>query len=197
VLPDLETWLAWRASVLEPPPYAPSGYDARGYIRDLLLIMQGGRCALCLSGWPDELDHDHDHATDMVRGLVHGMCNKREAGALKRERAGGPGPHPVIAAYRARPPAQGAGWLYWGPAAPDWTSRELMLQRLRLGRAMREIDQQAHGETEELRRASELRLFAAAFGSWTQRLNDRPEPTLAEVHARLASLRRTVRLGDC
>ena len=170
MLPDLESWTAWRAAVLPPPPYAPSGYDARRYLRDLLRIMQGGYCALCLSAWGSELDHDH--RTDRVRGLTCPVCNKREAAALHRERQGGPAAHPVIAAYRMNPPAAGTGWLYWGLASPDWTASELASHEVRLRDVGREIVQQG------LSRPDELRLFALAFASWSDRM---PAPVAVPV----------------
>src|SRR5215469_6083551 len=103
MLPDLPTWLSWRSAVLRPPPYAPSGYDARSYIRDLLFVMQGGRCALCMTAAAWHLDYDH--VTDLVRGALSPGCNSREAAGQRRELTGGPPAHPVIAAYRANPPA--------------------------------------------------------------------------------------------
>lgn len=176
MLPDLAKWTAWRAAVVPPPPYAPSGYDARRYLRDLLRIMQGGCCAMCLSAWGSELDHDH--STDLVRGLVCALCNKREAGALHRERAGGPGPDPVIAAYRLNPPAAGTGWLYWGAASLDWTAGELAEHEARLRRIGREIAQQ------RVDRPDELRLFALAFASWSARLSVSAAPPMVDTAPR-------------
>ena len=48
---------------------------------DALLVVQAGRCAICLE--PDSrkkrLDVDHDHATGRIRGLLCTSCNSRLA----------------------------------------------------------------------------------------------------------------------
>lgn len=51
------------------------GIDSKKY--DSMLQNQSGRCAIC-SGKPKRrhLDVDHDHATNIVRGLLCGNCNR-------------------------------------------------------------------------------------------------------------------------
>lgn len=116
-LPELQTWLRWRSTVAAPPGLP---LDVPGYARLAVYATQHARCAVCLSLWlpnrvcrsyppaPWLLELDHDHGTGLIRGLLCGSCNCRE---------GLPGyaEQPVFAAYRVRPPAQGAGWPYHPP----------------------------------------------------------------------------------
>lgn len=43
--------------------------------RDALILSQGGRCAIC-DDEDDALHVDHDHATNIVRGMLCGRCNR-------------------------------------------------------------------------------------------------------------------------
>jgi len=112
-LPDLETWQAWRAGLADLPAAADLQHPAgrRYAMRQALVDMQRGQCALCLSGAVVPLIMDHDHATGNVRGLLCRSCNTRE-GAAK------PGLSDVIDAYRANPPAASAAWSWSYPAPP-------------------------------------------------------------------------------
>jgi hypothetical protein len=112
-LPDLETWQAWRAGLADLPAAADLQHPAgrRYAMRQALVDMQRGQCALCLSGAVVPLIMDHDHATGNVRGLLCRSCNTRE-GAAK------PGASDVIDAYRANPPAASAAWSWSYPAPP-------------------------------------------------------------------------------
>lgn len=81
---------AWRAAHPDQRrQYVRTSYDRNydGRLRylygigqadyDLLLVRQGGVCAIC-GGRPPEgrrFHVDHDHATDQVRGLLCGKCN--------------------------------------------------------------------------------------------------------------------------
>jgi hypothetical protein len=38
-------------------------------------VRQAGQCAICGTKPDDELHIDHDHATDVVRALLCGLCN--------------------------------------------------------------------------------------------------------------------------
>lgn len=57
--------------------YALKKYGLNNETYAVLLLKQGGVCALC--GKPplgnERLVVDHDHTTGVVRGLIHGVCN--------------------------------------------------------------------------------------------------------------------------
>jgi hypothetical protein len=49
---------------------------------DDMLALQGGRCAICKKRFPGRPHIDHDHETNVVRGLLCACCN-RGLGAFK------------------------------------------------------------------------------------------------------------------
>ena len=49
------------------------GFTSQDY--DVLLLKQGGACAVCRKQQKRHLHVDHDHATDAVRGLLCSDCN--------------------------------------------------------------------------------------------------------------------------
>jgi len=103
-LPSLEAWQEWRAALPAPGGWA----DVRGLpgptkqrMRATLANVQQHKCALCL-GEGLVLVLDHDHATGLARGMLCQGCNNRE----------GMNRGPLFDAYRANPPAAGAGWIW-------------------------------------------------------------------------------------
>jgi len=80
---------------------------------DLLVVLQQGRCAVCLN--PNRrLLVDHDHSTGAVRGLLCTRCNNL-VGKFERR--------VLPAAYQRRNPAEGIAvemYLYGQP--PAWAT---------------------------------------------------------------------------
>jgi Recombination endonuclease VII len=104
-LPSLGEWLAWRDSLLPAPcgvPCAGTDYDRRA-VWIILRMIQGHRCAICLRGTAGEMDYDR--VTGRIQGLLCERCNAVASEGTR---------HPVLDAYRARPPVGGQVWLY-GP----------------------------------------------------------------------------------
>lgn len=92
---------------------------------ELLLHQQKNRCAVCgtkISGKitsPHGFSYavlDHDHATDLVRGALCSRCNTAEGGGFTWEAE----LEPLLAAYRANPPAAALGWYYGQPEPAPW-----------------------------------------------------------------------------
>ncbi|WP_083975106.1 endonuclease VII domain-containing protein [Kitasatospora mediocidica] len=67
-----------------------------------LLKAQGGACAICRGKRRYRLSVDHDHKTDLVRGLLCRMCNERLLTAARDK----PDVLRSAAAYLDAPPAQ-------------------------------------------------------------------------------------------
>lgn len=83
--------------------------ETRNVMRGLLVQYQDGKCAICASRlWLPVLDHDHE--TDLVRGVLCSGCNSGEGGGLTWT----PEREEQFAEYRANPPAAGLGWSYGG-----------------------------------------------------------------------------------
>jgi hypothetical protein len=120
VLPSVDAWQRWRASLPALEPVAQPGFE-----RLALYDMQGERCAICLALYcsgpqnrrvdpaPWLLELDHDHATDMIRGLLCASCNSCEAHPRYAL-------HPLFCAYRAAPPAIGMGWQFSEASRGSW-----------------------------------------------------------------------------
>ena len=110
----------WRAG-LPPLPVLAEPVEEQAWAA--LYRVQGGLCAGCLSSerelFPQGIwrKHaiwiDHDHETMLIRGLLCRGCNMME-GRRDLVDAG-----PLFAAYRANPPAAGAGWL-WDDICFPW-----------------------------------------------------------------------------
>lgn len=58
----------WREIILKHK------YGLSAQQHEEMLLLQGGRCALCLRG-DIKLCIDHDHSSGQVRGLICNMCN--------------------------------------------------------------------------------------------------------------------------
>ena len=107
--PDVDAWQSWRASLPAVPALAGI-QDPRGLrhaMRAALAEVQGHQCALCLAAGKF-LVLDHEHETCLARGMLCRSCNGREGTCPA-------GSDPVIDAYRANPPAAGAGWSWVRP----------------------------------------------------------------------------------
>lgn len=89
-------------------------FALRQHVTALLMEEQHGLCICGKTLREPRLDHDHD--TDLVRGLLCNGCNSSEGRA--------PADDPLFGPYRANPPAARIGLVmdYWrisGPRPPS------------------------------------------------------------------------------
>ncbi len=92
-------WPAAEAVRHNPGPLQtwPDDRPPRWYVWGVLFAEQRGVCAICRRATPRVIDHDHD--TDLVRGLLCYPCNNDE-------------PKCCFPAYRFAPPAGSRRWRY-------------------------------------------------------------------------------------
>lgn len=102
----LLAWPTWRPLPAVWPAPAPRDPPPRWWVWWRLYDLQEGKCAACQVAPPHVIDHDH--ATDLVRGLLCIECNPREGygqdDCLHRPRC--------FSVYRADPPAAPFGWRF-------------------------------------------------------------------------------------